>query len=82
MSDAPGQRALIEVASLRGQLTILHEAIGRIASRLDETIEHNRQERVHAEDERRASRRYALTTSIGAGAIVLTAVGMIVNNLA
>ena len=81
MSENDSQRALQEVAGLRGEVTILHEGLRRVADRLEGTINARQDDRRREEDERKASRRYTLTTSITASAITLTALGLLINAL-
>lgn len=50
----------------RGELSVLREAVGRLADRLDTLIGNND-----------AARRYTLTTVITAGSIIFVALGLL-----
>ena len=69
---------MLEVASIRGEVSILHEGLRRVADRLDGTINARQDDRRREEDERKASRRYVLTTSFTACAVTLTALGLLI----
>lgn len=55
-----------ELGELRGMVTVLRDAVAAIATRIEGRAE-----------DRVAQRRYVLTTTIAAGGIVLTALGLI-----
>jgi CHASE3 domain sensor protein len=82
VSDDDAQRALRETAAVRAEVSVLREGVGRVADRVETVIFNRVEERERAAEERRAARRYTLTTVIAASSLTLVAVGLFVRAVA
>jgi hypothetical protein len=69
------------LAELRGQVSVLHEGLKRIADRVDAVYNARQSDRQRDADERKASRRFTLTTTITAALFVFTSLGLILNSV-